>query len=33
LTLTCVSAFHYILITGQKLHTAGANRPSAPSSR
>jgi hypothetical protein len=31
--LTCVSAFHYILITGRKLHAIGGAGPAAPHSR
>ena len=33
LILTCVSALHYILITGQKLHSNGESGPPAAPSR
>ena len=33
LILTCLSAFHYILTTGRKLHASGATGPPAPPSR
>jgi cardiolipin synthase len=33
LILTCLSAFHYILITGQKLHASGEAGPPPPPSR
>lgn len=33
LILTCLSAFHYILITGHKLHTSGEAGPPQPPSR
>ena len=31
--LTCVSAIHYIMITGHKLHANGGTGPAAPHSR
>ncbi len=33
LILTCLSALHYILLTGQKLHASGEDGPTARSSR
>ena len=33
LVLTCLSAFHYILITGHKLHASGETGSSTPHSR
>jgi cardiolipin synthase len=33
MTFTCVSAFHYILLTGQKLHSSGGSGPPAAPSR